>query len=140
VECMPALERIAQNAYICPPALPQEAALAAFGEAALDICETRRREYGGRRDRVLDALERIGFRIPARPTGAFYVYADCSRFGRPAEDLVRDILEETGVALTPGRDFGTTDAERYLRLAYVQPPEQLAEAMDRIGRFLGKTR
>jgi aspartate/methionine/tyrosine aminotransferase len=131
-----ALERFAQNAYICPPALAQEAALEAFSEASIRICEAHRAQYRERRDWLLGALAPLGFQIPARPAGAFYIYLDCSRFGRTASALSADILDKTGVALTPGRDFGQADPERYIRLAYAQAQPQLEAAVARLSDYL----
>jgi aspartate/methionine/tyrosine aminotransferase len=139
-ECVRTLERFAQNAFICPPALAQHAALAAFTAQSLAICEGHRREYQSRRDVLLGHLSRLGFDVPALPDGAFYVYADCTALGGDSSELVRNILERTGVAITPGRDFGSADADRYVRFAYSQSRERLEEAMDRLDAYLRSVR
>jgi aspartate/methionine/tyrosine aminotransferase len=77
-------------------------------------------------------LESIGFRIPARPEGAFYVYADCARFGRGAKALSLDLLEYAGVAATPGIDFGANDTARFMRFAYTRAYADLEEGVARL--------
>jgi len=137
-ECQRAFQRFAQNAYICPPALPQYAALEAFGTDSLAICEAQREEYQSRRAVVLQHLAAMGFTVPAKPDGAFYVYADCSAFGRSSSELARDMLERSGVAITPGRDFGLAAPERYVRLSYSQSSARLEEAMARLRHYLAR--
>ncbi|MDA0225653.1 MAG: aminotransferase class I/II-fold pyridoxal phosphate-dependent enzyme, partial [Proteobacteria bacterium] len=101
-----AFERLAQHLFICPPSVAQHAALAAFEPATLEILETRREEFRRRRDRLVPGLEAAGLRVPAHPDGAFYVYADCSALASDARDFAMALLEQEGVAATPGADFG----------------------------------
>jgi aspartate/methionine/tyrosine aminotransferase len=101
------LEKLAQNLYISPPTLSQHAALACFEPATLALLETRRAEFRDRRDFLVPALRELGFRIPVTPTGGFFVYADCSRFCADSERFCREALAATGVAFTPGIDFGS---------------------------------
>jgi aspartate/methionine/tyrosine aminotransferase len=131
-----ALDRLAQNLYIAAPTVAQHAAIAAFAPETTAILEARRRTFGERRDWLVPALERLGLRIAARPQGAFYVYADCSAFTDDSFALAGRLLEETGVAVTPGADFGTSQPERHLRFAYTTGLERLQEGVRRIGRFL----
>ena len=85
----------------------------------------------------MPALGRLGFRVAARPAGAFYVYADCSAFTGDSFDLAGRLLEEAGVAVTPGADFGANQPKRHLRFAYTTGLDRLQEGVRRIGRFLG---
>ena len=131
------IEKLAQNLFISPSTPAQHAALAAFSPATLAILETRRQEFKRRRDFLAPALENLGFRQAAKPEGAFYVYANCSKLTDNSDRFARDLLEAAGVAVTPGLDFGRNDPEKYLRFAYTASVERLTEAVDRIRRFLG---
>jgi len=132
-----ALDRLAQNLYIAAPAMAQHAAVAAFAPETIAILEARRCVFRERRDWLVPALERLGLRIAARPEGAFYVYADCTAFADDSFRLAERLLDEAGVAVTPGADFGVNQPERYLRFAYTTSLERLQEGVRRIGRFLG---
>lgn len=132
-----ALDRLAQNLYIAAPTVAQHAALAAFEPETIAILEMRRQEFAARRDWLAPALERLGFRVVARPQGAFYLYADCSAFSDNSFSLAARLLEEAGVAVTPGADFGANRPERHLRFAYTTGLDRLQDGVRRIGRFLG---
>lgn len=134
----PVLDRLAQNLYLAAPTLSQHAALAAFAPATLEILEARRREFQRRRDVLRTALEKLGFRFPAEPRGAFYLYADCRQVAPDSERLATGLLEEEAVAVTPGMDFGQHAPRQHLRFAYTTAIESLEEAVFRIGRFLGR--
>jgi aspartate/methionine/tyrosine aminotransferase len=136
-EAVAQMERLAQNAFICVSAPAQHAALAAFAPETLAILEERRREFERRRDFIVPALRRIGFDIPVTPNGAFYVYAEASRFGTDSAMLAMRVLEEAGVAITPGADFGSNRAERYIRVAYTRSMQDLEEGVARLGALLG---
>ena len=130
-----AFEKLAQHFFICPPALSQRAALAAFRPETIAILEERRSEFRRRRDFFVPALEGIGFGVPARPEGAFYVYADCSAFHDDGRIFTFDVLlERAGVAATPGSDFGSHETRRFVRFAYTRSMEQIEEGVDRIRR------
>lgn len=133
---LPALERLAQNLFLAPPTPAQHAALAAFEPATLAILETHKAELRERRNFLLPALRERGFAIPVTPHGAFYLYADSSALATDSHALASLLLEQAGVATTPGVDFGRHDAARYLRIAYTQPKPRLEEALARIDRFL----
>ena len=130
---------LAQNMYISAPALAQYAALAAFEPATDAILAARRDEYRRRRDYVVQALTDIGFVLPREIAGAFYVYADCSRFTDDSEAFCRRLLEEHGVAMTPGTDFGEAGARTMLRLSFTTSMEELALAMARLREALADT-
>ena len=128
-----AFEKLAQHFFICPPALSQRAALAAFLPETLQILEQRRQEFRRRRDFIVPALQSIGFGVPARPNGAFYVFADCSEFHADAKQFTFDVLlERAGVAATPGNDFGSNGTQRFVRFAYTRSMEELELGVERI--------
>ena len=131
------IEKLAQNLFISPSTPAQHAALAAFAPATLSLLEERRREFKRRRDFLAPALENLGFLQAAKPEGAFYVYANCCELTDNSDRFARDLLEAVGVAITPGLDFGSNQPEKHLRFAYTTSVERLAEAVDRIRRFLG---
>ena len=133
---VPAVEKLAQNLYICASSLAQHAALACFTDESIAEYERRRGEFQRRRDVVLDGLERIGLQVPVAPDGAFYAWADCSAFSASSWDLCHGLLHSAHVALTPGRDFGPAAAERYLRLSYASAMPQLTQALARLQRVL----
>jgi aspartate/methionine/tyrosine aminotransferase len=130
-------EKLAQHLFICPSAVAQQAALAAFLPETLEVLEGRRLEFQRRRDFLLPELERSGLRVPAKPSGAFYIFADCSAHGTDARRFALELLEKEGVAATPGLDFGAHDTRRYVRFAYTRSMEDMEEAARRIARFCG---
>ncbi|MDC7707745.1 pyridoxal phosphate-dependent aminotransferase [Vogesella indigofera] len=124
--------RLAQNLFLCPPAAAQHAALAAFQPAVLDVLESRRAEFGRRRDFLLQVLPTLGWRIDAVPDGAFYVYADVSAVTADSFAYCQRMLDEVKVAITPGADFGNNRAGSYVRVAYTTGIDRLAEAVARM--------
>jgi aspartate/methionine/tyrosine aminotransferase len=133
-------ENLAQHFYICAPSAAQHAALAAFEPATLQVLEERRLEFQRRRDFLVPALERAGLTLPARPSGAFYVYADCSVFGGDAKRFALRMLEQAGVAATPGLDFGANGTQDCLRFAYTRGLADLEEAAARIAGYCAELR
>jgi aspartate/methionine/tyrosine aminotransferase len=136
-ELVAPVERLAQNLYICPSSISQQAALACFEPAAIAEYERRRGEFRRRRDWVVPALERAGLAVPVVPDGAFYAWTDCSRFGN-SWDFAFDLMRRAHVALTPGRDFGPFAAERYLRLSFATSMNELQAALARLQRALAR--
>lgn len=132
-----AVEKLAMNLFICAPAPAQHAALACFRPESIAIYEQRRAEFARRRDAIVPALRALGFGVPVEPDGAFYVWADCSAFGIGGEQLADRLLDEAGVCVVPGIDFGVRDAQRWLRVTYANSLPRLHEAVERIRRFLG---
>mgnify|MGYP000901883433 CR=1 FL=1 len=132
------VEKLAQNLTLCPSTPAQHGALAAFAPETIAILENRRAEFRRRRDFLAPALERIGFRITARPEGAFYLYCDCSALADDSFKLAVDLLEKTGVAATPGLDFGSNQPERHIRFAYTTDIERLAEAAERLAHYFNR--
>ncbi|THF63169.1 pyridoxal phosphate-dependent aminotransferase [Pseudothauera nasutitermitis] len=131
------VEKLAQHLFISPSTPAQHAALAAFRPATLDLLEARRDEFALRRDVLVPALRELGFGIATEPRGAFYVYADVSGLTDDSEALARRLIEEAGVATTPGLDFGDHLPRRHLRIAYTNRRERLLEACERIRTLLG---
>jgi aspartate/methionine/tyrosine aminotransferase len=131
------VEKLAQHFFIAASTPAQHAALAAFAPATLDILEARRAEFAERRATLLPALRELGFEVAAEPQGAFYIYADVSRLADDSEALARRLIEEAGVATTPGVDFGDHLPRRHLRLAYTTRRTRLLEAVERLARLLG---
>ena len=130
------IEKLAQNLVLCPSTPAQYAALAAFEPETIAILEERRAEFRRRRDFLAPALEALGFRVTAKPEGAFYLYCDCSAIATDSFTLARDLLEKTGVAATPGLDFGSNAPEKHIRFAYSTGVDRLAEAVERLRGFL----
>lgn len=79
----------------------------------------------------------MGFGIGSEPQGAYYVLANAKKFGSNSLELIRRILEDTGVAATPGIDFGD-GMEGYLRFSYSNSPDNIREGMDRLENYLGR--
>jgi len=129
-------EKLAQNLFICPSALAQHAALACFEPEAMAIYRQRRDEFQARRDYIVPAMRELGFGVPVEPDGAFYVYLDASAIGPDSTLLATQMLEQAGVALVPGADFGSHEPRRYLRLSYATGMDQLHEAVRRLRHWL----
>jgi aspartate/methionine/tyrosine aminotransferase len=108
-----------------------------FEPDSLAIYEQRRQEFARRRDFVVPALRAMGFEIPTEPDGAFYVYADVSRWGLSGEVFANRLLDEAGVCVVPGMDFGVHERDRWVRFTYATAMARLEEAMQRIGGFVG---
>ena len=128
-------EKLAQHFFICAPSAAQHAALAAFAPQTLAVLEERRAQFERRRDLLVPALQRAGLEVPAPPSGAFYVYADCARFGGDARGFALELLEQAGVAATPGLDFGANGTAHCLRFAYTRGLAELEDGTARIARF-----
>jgi aspartate/methionine/tyrosine aminotransferase len=137
---MAAIERLAQNLFLAAPTVAQHAALAAFAPDTRTILEQRKAELRRRRDFLVPALERLGFDVPVVPQGAFYVYAGVGRLGGDAGGFAAALLDEAGVAVTPGADFGRHGAERHIRFAYTTAEARIAEAVTRMARHIAAHR
>jgi aspartate/methionine/tyrosine aminotransferase len=125
-------EIIMQNIYIAANTPAQYAALEAFDEEYL---RTVRQTYKQRRDFLYNELKDI-FNIDAAPDGAFYIWADISRYSSNAIEFCSRLLETKAVAVTPGIDFGSNRTEQYVRFAYTQDIEKLKVGVERIKEFL----
>jgi aspartate/methionine/tyrosine aminotransferase len=132
----PAFEKLAQNLFICASSVAQHAALACFTPEAMHQFEARRVEFKRRRDYLVPALRGLGFTIPVMPDGAFYVYADCSRFSDNADQFAKELLVNCALVVVPGLDFGPALAGRYIRLSYATSMQQLEIAVARLSGYL----
>ena len=139
---VPAVEKLAQNLFICAPAIAQHAALAAFHDDAIAVFEERRGEFRRRRDFLVPALRDLGFSVPVLPDGAFYVYADITGVAhRDAQDsstFGMAVLRDAHVAIVPGDDFGVAAPGRHVRFSYATKYERIEEAVARLARLLGR--
>ncbi|MCA1324827.1 pyridoxal phosphate-dependent aminotransferase [Herbaspirillum sp. alder98] len=135
---VPQVEKLAQNLFICASSIAQHAGVACFSPESIAIYEERKAEFKRRRDYIVPALESLGFKVPVVPDGAFYVYADCSALSDDADQLSLEMLNEAGVVLVPGLDFGPFTARRYIRLSYATSMENLQRAVARLREFFDR--
>ena len=124
------VERLAQNLFICPPHASQVAALAAL--EATEELESNRAVYAENRRLMLEGLPRAGFTRIAPPDGAFYIYADVSDLTDDSLAFAAELLQEAGVAVTPGLDFDPVRGARSLRFSYARATADIAEGLRRL--------
>jgi aspartate/methionine/tyrosine aminotransferase len=129
-----AIERLQQNLAISVPTLSQIAAEAAF-DASDELAAVRQR-YEENRRILLEGLPRAGLDSFLPADGAFYLYADVSRFSTDSFEFATRMLEEAGVATTPGVDFDPLRGQNFLRLCYAGAGQDMYEAVERIGGWL----
>jgi aspartate/methionine/tyrosine aminotransferase len=135
-EAVDACERIAQNLFLSSPALSQQCALAGFEPEVEQLCFDRVQDLKQRRDFLMQALPELGLKVMANPDGAFYLYIDISKYSNNALAFCEDLLLKTGVAVTPGIDFGGPCSDTSIRLAYTVGVERLKEAVARMSDYL----
>ena len=148
---VPVIERLAQNLFICPSTVAQHAAIACFEADSIAEYERRRAEFKARRDWFIPELNAMGLTVPVLPDGAFYAWADCSRWceklnaNRAAGALAMDswklafeIMKQAHVAVTPGRDFGTAETKNFIRFSTASALPQLHEAAARLKTMIGQ--
>ncbi|WP_421708070.1 pyridoxal phosphate-dependent aminotransferase [Algihabitans sp.] len=129
------VECLAQNFFVAAPTLSQYAAIAAFGcRSELDA---RVEAYAGNRSLLLDRLPKMGFDRLAPADGAFYLYADVGRLTNDSPAFCARVLQETGVAMTPGVDFDPLRGHRFVRFSFAGTQDTMAGACDRLAAFLG---
>lgn len=128
------LQKMQQNFFICANNFVQHAGIAAL-DGPQDHVRKMVDMYNKRRKFMIKRLKEIGFGINYEPEGAYYVLANITDFSSDSLDFSRRLLEEAGVAVTPGIDFGD-EAEGYVRFSYASSIEKIREGMDRIERFL----
>ena len=123
---------LAQNMYISASSISQYAALAAFTPEAKRIFEERRQAFRYRRDFLTGALKSMGFLLCENIQGAFYVYVDISKFSDDCEKFCHDMLEDHGVAMTPGTDFGDFESKSHVRIAFTTDMDSLELGVQRL--------
>jgi aspartate/methionine/tyrosine aminotransferase len=138
---VPAVERLAQNLFICPSTVAQYAALACFEPESIAEYERRRAEFKARRDWFIPQLQAMGLAVPVLPDGAFYAWADCSEAARRlgvqgSWDFAFEAMRRAHVAVTPGRDFGQAETGRFVRFSTASSMAQLQEAAARLKGML----
>ena len=133
------IDKLAQNIFLAASTPAQHAALAAFKPESIEIMESYRAEFKIRRDFLFDAVGELGFKVISKPQGAFYLYADSSGFSKEFSSdsfgLVHDLLENAGVAITPGVDFGNYKANQHVRFAYTTSLADLKEGIARLSQY-----
>lgn len=138
------VELLVGNLNICPPAVGQAAALAAFTPEATQELDRHVARYAAGRDLLLARLPELGIGRLAPPDGAFYLYCDVGHFTEDSLAWCPQVLDATGVALTPGVDFApllaggdpTLDGRRFVRISFAGRPQDLDEAVDRLVGYL----
>ncbi len=133
---MPILDRLGQNLFLAAPTPAQYGALRVLDDDALEELEQRRQIFEKRRNVLFNAMQQAGFKLKTLPQGAFYLYWDVSEWTDDSEAFAAELLHQTGVALTPGTDFGDHQAKQHLRLAYTTDEALLLQAVDKIANFI----
>ncbi|MEU6828609.1 pyridoxal phosphate-dependent aminotransferase [Nocardia beijingensis] len=133
----PALQRLASNLTVCPPAISQYAALHAFGAEAKEELDGHVRRYAENRRLLLDGLPKLGITDLAPADGAFYAYADIGHLTDDSRAWCADVLDHTGVALAPGVDFDTVNGHRTVRFSFAGATADIEAALLRLGHYLG---
>ena len=128
------VDRLAGNFALCPPTLAQHAAVGAF-EAYRELDDNVRR-YRENRDLLLTRLPDVGIDKIAPADGAFYLYADVSRYTEDSQSWVAKLLSDVGVAVVPGIDFDPVNGGRFIRMSYAGDTAEIAQAVDVLGEWL----
>ena len=130
------IERLAQNMFICAPHAAQVAALGAL--SARDETEEMLAVYTENRRLMLEGLPKAGFTRIAPPDGAFYVYADLTGITDNSLEFCREVLEQAGVAITPGLDFDPIRGHQSARFSYARATKDIVEGLKRLEAFMAK--
>jgi aspartate/methionine/tyrosine aminotransferase len=133
-ELIDSVDRLASNFTLCPPTLPQHAAVAAF-DAYAEL-DANVEHYRANREFLQARLPEIGLDQLAPADGAFYIYADVSKWTDDSLAFGARLLTETGVAVGPGIDFDPVDGGRYIRLSFAGDKAEIAQAVDLLGEWL----
>ena len=132
-----AVDRLTGNFTICPPVLPQYAAVAAFTPEAIAEADGHLQQYARNRELLTTGLRHLGLTRLAPADGAFYVYADVADFTADSLGFCRRLLADTGLAIAPGIDFDTVLGGSFVRLSFAGPTGDIEEALHRLGGWLG---
>ena len=131
-----AVDCLTGNFSICPPVLPQHAAIAAFTPESVAEADGHLLQYAANRESLLSGLHQLGLTRLAPADGAFYVYADVSAFTDDSLKFSEKLLAETGVAIAPGVDFDTVNGGSFVRLSFAGPASDIDAALGRLGPWL----
>ena len=133
-----AVDCLTGNFTICPPVLPQYAAVAAFTPESIAEAQGHLAHYGRNRDTLIAGLHQIGLTRLAPADGAFYIYADVSDFTGDSLAFCEKLLADTGLAIAPGVDFDTVRGPSHVRLSFAGPSSDIDEALRRLGPWLNR--
>ena len=128
------IESIVQNMFICAPHVSQVVAIAAMD--AKNELESNMSVYRKNRSLMIEGLAKAGFTEIAPPDGAFYIYANISKFSSDSFKFTRDILDEAGVAITPGFDFDADRGNETVRFSYAGSTEDMKEGLSRLYKYM----
>ncbi|GEK23009.1 aminotransferase [Cellulomonas xylanilytica] len=131
-DLLPVVDALAGNVALCPPALAQHAGVAAFSPDGYAAARQNVERYAVAREHLLGRLPELGWTRIAPADGAFYLYADISASGLDSITWCARLLDEAGVALTPGTDFDPVDGRHWVRLSFASSVDVVREAVDRI--------
>ncbi len=130
------LQKLQQNFFISAGSVSQWAGVTALNQAHDDV-EQMRLVYDERRRFMIRRVKELGFGLPVEPSGAFYMLVNAKHLNHNSYELAFEILEQAGVGVSPGIDFGR-NAEGYLRFSYANSIENIKEGLDRIEAFIQK--
>jgi aspartate/methionine/tyrosine aminotransferase len=124
------------NFFLTPPNIAQAAAVAALGDGN----ELRGAiiEYARNREILLRELPRLGIMPVVEPEGAFYIYADVSRYTRSSLEFCQQLLEQTGIALAPGVDFDPVGGGPFVRFFTAVSTQEIEQALERLHKWLAR--
>lgn len=131
-----AVDSLTGNFTLCPPALSQHAAVAAFSPDALDEAAGHVERYRRNRELLLGGLEELGITRVAPADGAFYAWADIGHLTDDTSAFCRRLLDDTGVAVVPGADFDPERGHRFVRMSFAGSTEDVEVALERLGAWL----
>ena len=132
------VDRLTGNFTICPPVLPQHAAVAAFTPEAVAEADGHLQHYAANREALITGLRQLGLTRLAPADGAFYVYADVSDFTSDSLRWCETLLSDTGLAIAPGVDFDTARGGSFVRMSFAGPAHDIDEALRRLGPWLSR--
>ena len=133
-----AVDCLTGNFTICPPVLPQHAAVAAFTPEAIAEAQGHLHHYAANRETLISGLRQLGLTRLAPADGAFYVYADVSDLTTDSLRFCETLLADTGLAIAPGIDFDTVQGNSAVRLSFAGPSDDIDEALRRLGPWLSR--
>ncbi len=131
-----AIDRLTGNFTLCPPALAQHAAIAAFDPESYAEMDLLVAGYKTNRDLLLDGLRDLGITEVAPADGAFYVYADVKHLTDDTMTFCRELLEGTGVAIVPGVDFDPVHGHEFVRMSFAGSTNDIEEGLRRLKTWL----